>query len=398
MTPATGRLRHVLFTIAVILFVAVGPWVSGTAPGGAAVTPVDTNEIAYLIDNTTIGVIDADGTHARTITPTLTHGEEITGGLDLSPDGTKLLYTASFSFITCTSDIFVIDTDGSNQLSFPVRLPGGGCEYEPRWSPDGTKVVFAVESAENATGVWIANADGSNPVRISADGREPFWSPGGGYVVFEDDAQQIVSVSVSTGQRRQLTSLPGDSREPIWSPDGRHIVFQYSPPESGDPGITPTQTMIMNFDGTGLKTLFTTMGPGGTASWAPDSSRLITDYAHESPSAITIVSLDGTVQRQLPSGNDPTWIRQPGTDPVFRSPPTTTTTMAANHAGTSTTVATSATTSTPAPSTSTSASRRSTYRRTRSSGGTRLWWLLLIPVGLGAGATWFWRRRPSRNQ
>jgi len=203
---------------------------------------------------------------------------------------------------------------------------------------------------------------------------------------------------VSTGQRRQLTSLPGDSREPIWSPDGRHIVFQYSPPESGDPGITPTQTMIMNFDGTGLKTLFTTMGPGGTASWAPDSSRLITDYAHESPSAITIVSLDGTVQRQLPSGNDPTWIRQPGTDPVFRSPPTTTTTMAANHAGTSTTVATSATTSTPAPSTSTSASRRSTYRRTRSSGGTRLWWLLLIPVGLGAGATWFWRRRPSRNQ
>ncbi|UCC48931.1 MAG: PD40 domain-containing protein, partial [Gemmatimonadota bacterium] len=74
-------------------------------------------------------------------------------------------------------EIYVMNADGSN----PVRLtdnPAG--DYEPAWSPDGTRIAFMSYRDGNYE-IYVMEADGSNPARLTdnpAGDNHPAWSPG----------------------------------------------------------------------------------------------------------------------------------------------------------------------------------------------------------------------------
>ncbi|MEL7236513.1 MAG: translocation protein TolB, partial [Chloroflexota bacterium] len=57
---------------------------------------------------------------------------------DWSPDGTKIAFSSQQDIV---SDIIIMDSDGSNQINL-TNNPDGGDLY-PSWSPDGTKIAFS---------------------------------------------------------------------------------------------------------------------------------------------------------------------------------------------------------------------------------------------------------------
>jgi DNA-binding winged helix-turn-helix (wHTH) protein/Tol biopolymer transport system component len=124
------------------------------------------------------------------------------------------------------------DPDGSNptQLTDPPVYP-----KSPRWSPDGTEILFVDRTPQGHTAIYIVAADGSGkPRRLLPDDREaendPSWSPDGRRIVFSN-AQNVGESSkcnlrildVASGNIAGLPASDG-LLVPHWSPDGQSIA------------------------------------------------------------------------------------------------------------------------------------------------------------------------------
>ena len=131
---------------------------------------------------------------------------------------------------------------GLNNLLWTVPLPTGSprrlgsftvdAAYGARWSADGQSLVFTKGSE-----LWLANGDGSHPVRIvSVQGRPgyPVFSPDGKRIRFTqiDDASHTYALWEVRPDGSNLNPLlPGWHTPPheccgAWTPDGRYFIFQ----------------------------------------------------------------------------------------------------------------------------------------------------------------------------
>ncbi len=113
----------------------------------------------------------------------------------------------------------------------------------PQVSPDGTRVAFTrVNVDEKKTGyetsVWVVATDGKQaPIRLTNGKHDssPRWSPDGSHIVFmrggdKDESgkpkpPQLALLSLSGGEARIITDLPKGASGPVWSPDGKRIAF-----------------------------------------------------------------------------------------------------------------------------------------------------------------------------
>jgi Tol biopolymer transport system component len=108
-------------------------------------------------------------------------------------------------------------------------------DYDPQLSPDGTKITF-VSSRSGDFAIWVANADGANPVRLTQEtGRRPgspHWSPDGRQIAYEtqldDGHSRIFMIDAVGGRPRRLTTTTrmDDEAMPTWSRDGNFIYFR----------------------------------------------------------------------------------------------------------------------------------------------------------------------------
>ena len=107
---------------------------------------------------------------------------------------------------------------------------------EPQVSPDGERVVYMRNSMDvmtdrKRTALWIVDSDGEDHRRLTygiANESSPRWSPDGTrllYVSREEGGPQIFLRWMDTGQTARLTQLPSAPSGITWSPDGKWIAF-----------------------------------------------------------------------------------------------------------------------------------------------------------------------------
>jgi uncharacterized repeat protein (TIGR01451 family) len=95
-------------------------------------------KIAFVRGDGNIYTMNPDGTGVTQLTanPLGT----VTGALDWSPDGARLVFLSDRDCPGCDADIYTMNADGTNV----VRVTNSAqMEQDPAWSPDGTKLVFA---------------------------------------------------------------------------------------------------------------------------------------------------------------------------------------------------------------------------------------------------------------
>jgi Tol biopolymer transport system component len=148
----------------------------------------------------------------------------------------RLVYQAD----TSPTTIMVVHADGSNKVEVGKDIPGLD-RTNPDWSPDGTRLVFAVTN-NGVDSLWTVNADGTgaamllecvDPCLVYDD---PAWSPDGTKVLYSrtsevDGKSDAALETVDVADFTVTEVLAADSEHLFsgarYSPDGTSIVFEH---------------------------------------------------------------------------------------------------------------------------------------------------------------------------
>lgn len=156
--------------------------------------------------------------------------------LSYSPDGRWLYYSKTSRdnpHWSRLSDLYRFDLEKERE----ERITHGWRAWNPKLSPDGTRIVF-VTGSDGTANIGVADADGKNFIRLThfRDGEQvytPSWSPDGRTIAFgysEGHGQSVARIENDGSGFMKITGN-ADARNPAFSHDGRFVY--YSSDESG---------------------------------------------------------------------------------------------------------------------------------------------------------------------
>jgi Tol biopolymer transport system component len=149
--------------------------------------------------------------------------------------------------------IWSLDLDEKGKAAGPAvkAFDSTKSEHMPRFSPDGTKVVFESNRSGNDE-IWVCLSNGSNCTQLTSYGVHsggPSWSPDGNSIVFDvngDDGAYIEIVNSAGGKPRRLTKGVGarwsiDNWIYFWGPDEQisRIPVSGGEPQTLAKGMVP---------------------------------------------------------------------------------------------------------------------------------------------------------------
>lgn len=125
-------------------------------------------------------------------------------------------------------DLYRLDRDGSSTL----LVESTAWDIYPDWSPDGRQIAFQSDRTGGDAEIWLAEADGSDPMRLTrGPGRyqgSPRWSPDGRWIAFDSYSEgraDVWTIGAEGSGLRQITRDPANETTPTWSRDGRVLYF-----------------------------------------------------------------------------------------------------------------------------------------------------------------------------
>ena len=253
-------------------------------------------QFAYATHSGDIWVVKADGSSKRQ----LTHSG---GGFDFkptwSPDGKEIAFATTRGKPPLAGDtsIFVINVDGTHarQLTLPSRFRFGGSE--PAWAPDGKWIAFA-----SAHGLALISPMSGQVKLLNLRGDAPAWSPNSTQIIYTaavaGGAQSnpaLYMVSLRGGKPRQLTKNHAFNFPGPFSPDGKKIAYLVQDRNGAG------HTYLMNSDGSQTKQVTQGAGTQFTSDWLANGQLLvgISKPRQRTPSWY-LMAPDGTHLKALP--------------------------------------------------------------------------------------------------
>jgi len=258
-----------------------------------------------------IYTVNPDGTDLFQVTSLPATSNVFSLWPDFSPDGKRIVFPHD---MTGALELYVVNPDGTN---FTQITHDGRDHVEPRWSPDGTHIVFGTGGKYGLNVIGTIRADGTDfrmlttpiwdslGVEYTADGRNIIFSTQlDGYVaalwIMDTDGKHL----------RRLSDPKLTASVPDVSPDGKQVVFNN---QQNSPGLS--NIFKMNLDGTGVIRLTRPEGKNdGLPSFSPDGRKVLFVSDRESPGSLDtwVMDADGSHQRLLIKGGAATnWGVQP---------------------------------------------------------------------------------------
>lgn len=154
-----------------------------------------------------------------------------------SPQGDRVAY--SYTGEEGYSHLFVLDATDPDAEPEQVTF-GEVVDDNPRWSPDGQRLVFA--SIRDGDYDWrlfvldLATGDVTNVGSTDGHSVFPDWAPDGRFIVYSNRAGEeykLRLLDLETGEDRQLTDGPGEDLYPRFAPDGRGEVLYSTDVDDG---------------------------------------------------------------------------------------------------------------------------------------------------------------------
>jgi serine/threonine-protein kinase len=268
-------------------------------------------------------------------------------GPSFSPDGKRLAFDARYGG---PRRIWVADASGHNPRQLTSDSSESVVHAEPRWSPDGTHLVFRrIDKAKSD--VVVVDAATQHLVRVTDDNvldLDPVWSPDGRYIYFASSRggglnlwrMRVAPNGKPDGAAQQLTTGAGDDVQPSPARDGERVAFAVRginsdlwrlpvSPETGaaagqpEPVVATTRvesrgawspdgrTIAFNSDRLGDMNLWLhdvatgtdrrlTIGPGGDyqPAWSPDGKSIAFFSARSGNTDVWMVRVaDGNLSR-----------------------------------------------------------------------------------------------------
>ncbi|MEK7433794.1 MAG: S8 family serine peptidase [Cyanobacteriota bacterium] len=172
--------------------------------------------------NEDIWTMNTDGSNKTNLTASSTSDDY---RANWSPDGTKIAFVSDRDG---TPEIYVMNADGSNQ----TRITSGAYDNdEPKWTRDGKKILYVTETKADGTDqLWLMNPDGTGKEQLTfEDDFEPHFSPDGTKVAYQrwinsNNIESRVADIVS----RNITNLTNNGSRNLtsgWLVDGSKILF-----------------------------------------------------------------------------------------------------------------------------------------------------------------------------
>jgi Tol biopolymer transport system component len=273
-------------------------------------TPSPTPSLTPTVTQTPTHTSTPTPTNTPTLTPTPIGGGSgsivFINSYPVSPQSTDYV-----------SNIYIIKIDGSGLLNL-TNNQNPDLEYsEPKWSPDGTKILFQRGQLLNQE-LFIMDANGSNIQKLSPApimrNQEwvsnelfdyyPNWSPDGNNIVFTSNRHvlgtyagsysdyQIFMMNLSNYEITQLTHGYDMCSYPAWAPDGSKIV--YMSPLDGDWDI-----YTIDSDGSNINKLTRNNASDRFPDWSPDGTKIVNHSDRDGNPEIYIMNADGTDQVRI---------------------------------------------------------------------------------------------------
>ncbi|MEZ4648832.1 MAG: fibronectin type III domain-containing protein [Candidatus Eisenbacteria bacterium] len=239
-----------------------------------------------------------------------------------------------------TEERFVVDgLDAGSEYYFAVRVSSGSEELSgvsntvpvtllqvrrlttsthrigalnPEWSPDGTQIVMEADFHIPGGGfpsIWTVPAGGGEPVLFTSVGfaLAPSWSSLSDRIAFTSEADggpgpdgrirelSVVDAYSAATPRVVMNQDPYDLGDVVWSPDGREIAYEVLL----DVFPRRAELWVLDMETLERRKVLESDRYSRSASWSPESDRLLYSVEEESDHDLWIVDLASGMEQRV---------------------------------------------------------------------------------------------------
>jgi Tol biopolymer transport system component len=210
----------------------------------------------------------------------------------LSPDGSEIAYVwASATGLTCAGCSDGIRIASAEGTELRTLTSPENCTFDdsPTWSPDGSTILFSETTCDSGGELFTVPAGGGTPHDLGIAGNAPAWGPTRIAYVGSDQSDRGLWTANPDGSDRVKVAKSGAL--PAWSIDGR-LAYLLGP--GATTVVVDSQTVKLPF--TSVRSL----------AWSPDGTRLVVAArtTKTGPFDVYTVKTDGTDRVRLTKNYD----------------------------------------------------------------------------------------------